>query len=127
IKGNPGAGYSNERVNDHRFGWVACLEWMATRPAQTEQQATLWARQCDLDEPDPAIFVAREQVEESGYVVPFYAAPIAQTAPQSGKVIAYRTLDRHGNAVTDWIAVDPANGEPIVTGGSFQLAYAAPQ
>lgn len=34
IKGNPNAGYSNERVNDHRFGWVACLEWMTTRPAQ---------------------------------------------------------------------------------------------
>jgi|GEM_PF-1520813 len=38
IKGSPGAGYSNERVNDHRFGWVACLEWMATRPAQTDPQ-----------------------------------------------------------------------------------------
>lgn len=50
--------------------------------AQTKQQPTLWARQCDLDEPDPAIFVAREQVEESGYVVPFYAAPIAQTEQQ---------------------------------------------
>lgn len=31
-----------------------------------------WARQCDLDEPDPAIFVAREEVEESGYVVALY-------------------------------------------------------
>ena len=37
IKGNRDAGYANERVNDYRFGWVACLEWMATRPAQTEQ------------------------------------------------------------------------------------------
>ena len=28
ISGNPDAGYSNERVNDYRFGWVACLEWV---------------------------------------------------------------------------------------------------
>ena len=56
-----------------------------------------------------------------------YAAPIAQTAPQPSKAIAYRTLDRYGNPVTDWIDGDPAGGDPIVSGGSFQLAYGAPQ
>lgn len=82
-------GYSNpEKHHDGSYVSSAMELWWqgwkarATRPAQTEQQPTLWARQCDLDEPDPAIFVAREQVEESGYVVPFYAAPIAQTDQQ---------------------------------------------
>ncbi len=86
IKGNPGAGYSNERVNDHRFGWVACLEWMATRPAQTEQQPLMWVSRVlkgslvgKLIQVDP-----NSPPNSALYGEPFavYAAPIAQTAPQ---------------------------------------------
>lgn len=55
------------------------------------------------------------------------AKAIAQTAPQARNVVAYRTIDRHGNVITDWIDGDPAGGDPIVPGGSFQLAYGAPQ
>lgn len=43
-------------------------------------EAVAWARQCDLDESDPAIFVAREDVQESGYVVPLYTHPADQVA-----------------------------------------------
>jgi len=46
---------------------------------------------------------------------------------QPGQVVAYRTLDRYGNPITDWIDGDPAGGKPIVPGGSFQMAYGAPQ
>ena len=69
-------------THDEEFWWRDLISLEEHIAKQTEQQPTLWARQCDLDEPDPAIFVAREQVEESGYVVPFYAAPIAQTEKQ---------------------------------------------
>jgi hypothetical protein len=48
-----------------------------------------------------------------------------QSAPE--RVVAYRTLDRHGNPVTDWIDGSPEGGKPIVSGGSFQLAYAGHQ
>jgi len=79
-------------------------------PAQDEQQQTLWARQCDLDEPDPAIFVAREQVEESGYVVPFYAAPIAQTAPQGkfrmGDLVKKSTGSEWVGRVVGWYSTE---------------------
>lgn len=40
FKNNPAAGYKNSRTNDYRFGWVLCLEWMATRPPQTESRVT---------------------------------------------------------------------------------------
>ena len=39
------------------------LNWLAA--ARQE----VWARQCDLDESDPALFVSRERVEKSGYTV----------------------------------------------------------
>jgi hypothetical protein len=50
---------------------------------------------------------------------------VVATAPE--RVVAYRTLDRHGNPVTDWIDGSPEGGKPIVSGGSFQLAYAGHQ
>lgn len=34
LKDNPQAGYKNTRVNDYRFGWVMCLDWMADRVPQ---------------------------------------------------------------------------------------------
>ncbi len=49
--------------------------------------AVAWARQCDLDESDPAIFVAREEVQESGYVVPLFTRPpvVAEAEPVAMK------------------------------------------
>ena len=51
----------------------------AALAAPVQGEAVAWARQCDLDESDPAIFVAREEVQESGYLVPLYTTP--QPAP----------------------------------------------
>jgi len=36
VSGNYDSGYANARVNDYRLGWVACLDWMASRTAQTQ-------------------------------------------------------------------------------------------
>ncbi|PTU76869.1 hypothetical protein DBO86_23010 [Pseudomonas indoloxydans] len=42
----------------------------SSRPlAEQGERQEVWARQCDLDESDPALFVSRERVEESGYTV----------------------------------------------------------
>lgn len=46
IAGNPGSGYANERVNDYRFGWLAALEWVAARPAQTPADGLVEAAEC---------------------------------------------------------------------------------
>jgi len=48
---------------------------VAALDAPVQGEAVAWARQCDLDESDPAIFVAREEVQESGYLVPLYTTP----------------------------------------------------
>lgn len=56
---------------------AAHLNTRAQLPSQGGE-AVAWARQCDLDESDPAIFVAREEVQESGYVVPLYIHPADQ-------------------------------------------------
>lgn len=50
-------------------------------------EAVAWARQCDLDESDPAISVAREEVKESGYLVPLYTTP-PQPAPVQGEAVS---------------------------------------
>lgn len=54
------------------IGALTELERMKASAAPAHE-AVVWARQCDLDEADPAIFVAREEVRESGYTVPLYA------------------------------------------------------
>lgn len=42
----------------------------SSRPlAEQGERQEVWARQCDLDESDPALVVSRERVEESGYTV----------------------------------------------------------
>lgn len=63
-------------------------ELAALKAQQVGQKPVLWARQCDLDESDPALFVSREKVEESGYTVPFYPHP---TNSVEGEPVAYTT------------------------------------
>lgn len=55
-------------------------------------EAVAWARQCDLDESDPAIFVAREEVQESGYVVALYTHPADQVEDDLTMVKVSREL-----------------------------------
>lgn len=63
-------------------------ELSALKAQQVGQEPVLWARQCDLDESDPALFVSRERVEESGYTVPFYPHP---TNSVEGEPVGYTT------------------------------------
>lgn len=82
-------------------------------PDATEQGRTLWARQCDLDESDPALFVARERVEESGYTVPFFAEPRPQAAPDVAGLVealkeARRELDSCQRVIHYAGGFDPA-------------------
>lgn len=62
------------------------------QPAADEPVA--WARQCDLDESDPAIFVAREEVRESGYVIPLFriATPVAAGEPKGWRLVPIEPL-----------------------------------
>ncbi len=47
--------------------------------AQTEQQPVAWARQCDMTDPEGVMFVSLYEYRKTGYSVPLYAAPVAQT------------------------------------------------
>lgn len=38
IANNSGSGYANERVNDNRFGWLACLECLSNQSQDASAQ-----------------------------------------------------------------------------------------
>lgn len=88
IAGNSGSGYANERVNDYRFGWMAALEWVATRPAQTEQQPVAWADPSDLHRMETGSLncINVYRAKKPCVYEPLFlrAAPIAQT-PADGQ------------------------------------------
>jgi hypothetical protein len=64
-----------QAISTEARNWYEPYECAKCRAAPVQGEAVAWARQCDLDESDPAIFVAREEVQESGYLVPLYATP----------------------------------------------------
>lgn len=113
IKGNPGAGYSNERVNDHRFGWVACLEWMATRPAQTEQQPVTvpegW-KMVPIKPTKEMLAVCKVAGKTKVWDDMLAAAPIAQTAPQGkfrmGDLVKKSTGSEWEGRVVGWYSTE---------------------
>ena len=64
-------------LDQARAALVKALTATPAPEVQSEQgeRQEVWARQCDLDESDPALFVSRERVEESGYTVRLTTAP----------------------------------------------------
>ncbi len=109
----------------------------ALKAQQVGQEPVLWARQCDLDESDPALFVSRERVEESGYTVPFYPHPtnsvegepvgytttgmlaIAKELPLTGRIGARCKADERWN-VPLYTAPQPAPAQDVA--GSIMLS-----
>lgn len=66
IKNNPNSGYANERVNDYRSGWVACLEWLASLSQQEDGSAI------------PPAQDEREAIEVVGYTYAYESGAYSQ-------------------------------------------------
>ena len=87
----------------------------SSRPlAEQGERQEVWARQCDLDESDPALFVSRERVEESGYTVRLTTAP--QPGPDVRALAAslYQACGAYDmpERILDVLSA-AANGEPF--------------
>jgi hypothetical protein len=143
IKGNPDAGYANERVNDYRLGWAACLEWMSDRPAQTEQQPIYLYRRkgqdafasCDLERFEE---LSAHRLFETKIA---YAAPVAQTEmveALGSMTCAYRMAIQAGHAritalggecdsVEQMLADFPDYGRAVEMYKSARAALAQPE
>lgn len=80
---------------------------LRTALAEQGERQEVWARQCDLDESDPALFVSRERVEESGYTVRL------TTATQPSQDV--RALVEAAQQADDVLSAIVRNDQPIET------------